>query len=445
VIRRLALVATLCSAGPLCAAVLESAPAPELRPAVLAPDPVLRPADLAALAGVQPAPVPPLLRPAVPVATDGPLNLAIADLPETPVVPVVTQGPAALLAMMSPPAPSRPDGLGPLSVLSLSTSNVVPSPAQVRWSGVERRLELEPGPIPAVVVPAAAPALALAQSGFEVPLLRPEQGDGGIFLAAALAPMAPLSRPVLRGATITTLVSPPSRPGLAIAEELVAASRVAFVANPVSLSPFAVARAMMPSVRPDSWEPPVAELIPVAAAATAPRASGGGGGGLCGDSRLAGDYLGNVPGPGACGVDDAVLLRSVGGVRLSEPATVNCDTARALAAWVDRVALPALGGIEVIETMGSYSCRGRNGQSGARLSEHAFGRAFDIGGFRLTNGNRITVLNDWGGGAAGRALRDMHRGACGIFGTVLGPEANAFHRNHFHFDTASYRSGSYCE
>jgi len=29
-------------------------------------------------------------------------------------------------------------------------------------------------------------------------------------------------------------------------------------------------------------------------------------------------------------------------------------------------------------------------------------------------------------------------------GTVLGPEANRFHRDHFHFDTAEYRSGPYC-
>jgi hypothetical protein len=27
---------------------------------------------------------------------------------------------------------------------------------------------------------------------------------------------------------------------------------------------------------------------------------------------------------------------------------------------------------------------------------------------------------------------------------VLGPNANSFHRDHFHFDTARYRSGSYC-
>jgi hypothetical protein len=69
----------------------------------------------------------------------------------------------------------------------------------------------------------------------------------------------------------------------------------------------------------------------------------------------------------------------------------------------------------------------------------------DIGGFVLSDGTRVTVLNNWGEGRYGQALRAMHRAACGTFGTVLGPEANAYHRNHFHFDTARYRSGSYCE
>ncbi len=42
-------------------------------------------------------------------------------------------------------------------------------------------------------------------------------------------------------------------------------------------------------------------------------------------------------------------------------------------------------------------------------------------------------------------LRAAHRSACRVFGTVLGPEANAAHRNHFHVDMAARKSGSYCE
>jgi hypothetical protein len=42
-------------------------------------------------------------------------------------------------------------------------------------------------------------------------------------------------------------------------------------------------------------------------------------------------------------------------------------------------------------------------------------------------------------------LRRLHKGACSAFGTVLGPEANEAHRNHFHFDLAPRRRSSFCE
>jgi len=43
-----------------------------------------------------------------------------------------------------------------------------------------------------------------------------------------------------------------------------------------------------------------------------------------------------------------------------------------------------------------------------------------------------------------RFLREAHVSDCRIFGTVLGPEANNAHRNHFHLDMAE-RSSSFCE
>ena len=45
----------------------------------------------------------------------------------------------------------------------------------------------------------------------------------------------------------------------------------------------------------------------------------------------------------------------------------------------------------------------------------------------------------------GAFLRRLHRGACGTFGTVLGPEANEAHRDHFHFDLAQRRHSAYCQ
>jgi hypothetical protein len=42
-------------------------------------------------------------------------------------------------------------------------------------------------------------------------------------------------------------------------------------------------------------------------------------------------------------------------------------------------------------------------------------------------------------------LRRLHKGACGTFGTVLGPDANEAHRNHFHFDLAARKRSAFCE
>ena len=42
-------------------------------------------------------------------------------------------------------------------------------------------------------------------------------------------------------------------------------------------------------------------------------------------------------------------------------------------------------------------------------------------------------------------LHRLHKGACGVFGTVLGPEANEAHRDHFHFDLAARKRNAFCE
>lgn len=42
-------------------------------------------------------------------------------------------------------------------------------------------------------------------------------------------------------------------------------------------------------------------------------------------------------------------------------------------------------------------------------------------------------------------LRTIHEEACDMFGTVLGPKANAAHANHFHLDLAKRRHRAYCQ
>lgn len=54
----------------------------------------------------------------------------------------------------------------------------------------------------------------------------------------------------------------------------------------------------------------------------------------------------------------------------------------------------------------------------------------------LADGRRIVLKRDWhGGDAATREfLRVVHKSACKRFGTVLGPEYNAAHEDHFHLE-----------
>ena len=138
-----------------------------------------------------------------------------------------------------------------------------------------------------------------------------------------------------------------------------------------------------------------------------------------------------------------MLVRSVDGVRLSTAATVDCTTAEALLTWVQEGARPAVGsrggGLAGLEIMGSYVCRTRNNQSGAKMSEHGRGRAVDIGAVLLADGSRLSVARDW----PDPALTAMHRAACGTFSTTLGPGSDGYHEDHLHYDTARGR-GPYC-
>jgi len=166
---------------------------------------------------------------------------------------------------------------------------------------------------------------------------------------------------------------------------------------------------------------------------------------VCGDPAIQGEAIGRVTGNGRCGIENAVRVRAVAGVTLQPAATIDCATASALKRWVTTGAQPATGGQTAsLRVVSHYSCRNRNAASTGRLSEHSFGKAIDVAGIGLKSGREITVLTGWNSSRDSNALRTMWQAACGPFGTVLGPNANRFHRDHFHFDTASYRSGSYC-
>ena len=142
-------------------------------------------------------------------------------------------------------------------------------------------------------------------------------------------------------------------------------------------------------------------------------------------------------GPG-CGIVGTVKLLDVG-VPTTNLGAVRCGQARTYAQWARNAVGPAayqiLGSeLAKIESMGSYSCR--NVAGSARRSGHAVANAIDIGGFQLKDGRRITVLNDWNSPdpAVRQFFQTITASACKRFGTVLGPNYNAAHRNHLHLE-----------
>ncbi len=155
---------------------------------------------------------------------------------------------------------------------------------------------------------------------------------------------------------------------------------------------------------------------------------------------------------GGCRTIDTIKLMDFG-TPTTNLGAMTCPLAENFAAWAQFAARPAakqyLGSeIAKIETFGTYSCRNIGGGQSGRLSEHGLANAVDVSAFVLKNGRRVTVLEGWNGKQDEREfLRRIHQSACKRFGTVLGPEYNAAHANHFHLDMAAGRSGgiwSYC-
>lgn len=161
---------------------------------------------------------------------------------------------------------------------------------------------------------------------------------------------------------------------------------------------------------------------------------------------------------GGCSQINSVALQKISADRTSLEVTqvsaITCPLARAFAGWARfgaaRAASQILGSELVrIETYGSYACRNIAGSS--KRSEHAHGNAVDVSAFVLADGRRISVKGDWADGNrdAREFLRAVRSSACKRFGTVLSPDYNAAHADHFHFDLGNglgtaFSGKSYC-
>lgn len=151
-------------------------------------------------------------------------------------------------------------------------------------------------------------------------------------------------------------------------------------------------------------------------------------------------------GPSVCGAEAPFEMSAADGGRviMKPPAMLRCPMIPQVDRWVRDVVEPAAQrhfgqSIAEITVAASYACRPINHVSGGRLSEHGYANALDVSIFTLTSGERITVKGGWNGTAPERAfLRSVHDGACETFTTVLGPNFDRNHADHFHMDLARH-------
>jgi hypothetical protein len=155
-----------------------------------------------------------------------------------------------------------------------------------------------------------------------------------------------------------------------------------------------------------------------------------------------------------CGTPAPVAVKYINHVprvELRPAVTINCQIADALERWLRETVQPTAKQlldatvIRVVNLAG-YDCRPRYGSQEERISQHAFANAIDIAEFVTAKGEHIRLSEHWNAkDERGQFLREVHKGACGIFGTVLGPGANEAHRNHFHLDLTPRRTAAVCE
>ena len=148
-------------------------------------------------------------------------------------------------------------------------------------------------------------------------------------------------------------------------------------------------------------------------------------------------------GSGACRASQRMILTGDSLVPTMRPARAapGCAVTAAMALWNRDVVQPLAQKyfgqkVVALENLGSYNCRTIRG--GQTPSQHSTANAIDISAFVLADGTRISLINDWTDPDIRRDfLHDVRDGSCGLFSTVLSPDYNRAHADHFHFDMAA--------
>jgi hypothetical protein len=154
-----------------------------------------------------------------------------------------------------------------------------------------------------------------------------------------------------------------------------------------------------------------------------------------------------VVGEGVCRASQRMLLTANKLVPTMRPAGAapGCAVTAAMALWNRNVVQPLakkhFGQTVVeLENLGSYNCRKIAGKQAQ--SQHSTANAIDISAFVLADGTRISLINDWDDGDRRSAfLHAVRDGSCGLFSTVLSPDYNEAHADHFHLDMAQRTAG----
>lgn len=150
--------------------------------------------------------------------------------------------------------------------------------------------------------------------------------------------------------------------------------------------------------------------------------------------------------PGCAELQAIDVARLPAGIALKPSAKINCDMARALAAWSESIVQPAAlrnfgQPVSSMVIGASFVCRTQ--ASGTKISEHAFANAIDVTGFNFADGSVYMVgraAKDTGKQSA--FLTEIREKGCAYFNTVLGPGADADHADHLHLDLRG-RQGDY--
>ena len=165
------------------------------------------------------------------------------------------------------------------------------------------------------------------------------------------------------------------------------------------------------------------------------------------DSIAIAPSIPDITGPGSCLGEDLVRLEAIvlpGGARvaLKPAATLRCEMASAVAAWMRDDIVPFVAGMNAtptaLDNFDSFDCRGRNRVVGAKMSEHGRANALDLRGITLSTGANLALTDR----ATPREARErVLQSVCGRFTTVLGPGSDGYHEDHIHLDLTMRRSG----